>query len=66
MSTSEASSSQHIGNGAYPTIILALQHRIEGKWQVLPIDSHIQARQHFRALQIPIRYFVDFRTDIPA
>ena len=66
MSTSEASSSQASGNGAYPTIIFALQHRIEGKWQVLPIDSHIQARQHFRILQIPISYFADFRAGIPA
>ncbi len=71
MSTSEASSSQPSGKGAYPTVILALQHCIEGKWQVLPIDIHLQAQQHFRALQatpvgIAIRYFADFQAGIPA
>ncbi len=60
MSTSEASSSQHRGNGDYPTVILAWQHCIEGKWQVLPSEIHLQTQQHFRAAQIPSSYSADF------
>ncbi len=66
MSTSEASSFQHRGNGTHPTVILASQHRIEGKWQVLPIDIRLQDQQHFRIVQIPSRYLTNFQAGIPA
>jgi hypothetical protein len=52
MSTSEASSSQRSDKGAYPTVILALWHRVEGKGQFSPMATYLQV------LRIPITYIM--------
>ncbi len=63
MSTSEESSSQLIGKGAYPAFILTLWRRVEGEWQILPSETYLQAQRPFWA---SIPYFPDFRAGLLA